>query len=290
MSILSEIQPTDRQLVIDLVRQAGVDVSTWANGKGGTAKAAVNPKYCYDWSFVEPGKVVVLNLWHREIDETGGTLTRTANLREIAHRETIPPRKRRAESMDQAILTAYTAGLPVRVIVLEGSIRKVGDPNAKTSRASKRLLDPVAWAVTDYDIATGRCTLTRGVQPISPDHQFGDEVIDGFEGAARTRFVRHRQRERDLRNKKIAQALRNNHGRLICEVPNCGFDYADRYGDIGKHYAQVHHKEPLSEAPEEGRRVTLDDLAVVCANCHVMIHIGGACRPLEGLIPLKAAA
>jgi predicted HNH restriction endonuclease len=29
----------------------------------------------------------------------------------------------------------------------------------------------------------------------------------------------------------------------------------------------------------------LADLAVVCANCHVMVHLGGGSRALETLIP-----
>ncbi|WP_422110022.1 hypothetical protein [Bradyrhizobium elkanii] len=41
---------------------------------------------------------------------------------------------------------------------------------------------------------------------------------------------------------------------------------------------------PLHKAPKEGRQVLLKDLAIVCANCHAMIHTGGQCRPLEGLI------
>ena len=114
-----------------------------------------------------------------------------------------------------------------------------------------------------------------------------DEVLEGFEGAAKRRFVLHRRREAGLRRKKLQEALRRNDGRLVCEVPNCEFDFAERYGVLGVGYAQIHHKELLSEAPKEGRKVTLDDLAVVCANCHVMIHIGGECRPLEGLISPK---
>ena len=34
-----------------------------------------------------------------------------------------------------------------------------------------------------------------------------------------------------------------------------------------------------------GREVKLKDLAVVCANCHAMIHIGGKCRPLAVVNP-----
>ena len=40
---------------MDLVKLAGVDVSDWANFKG--KHASTNPKYCYEWSFIEPGKL-----------------------------------------------------------------------------------------------------------------------------------------------------------------------------------------------------------------------------------------
>lgn len=43
--------------------------------------------------------------------------------------------------------------------------------------------------------------------------------------------------------------------------------------------------ERLSSSPIGGRQVTLKDFAIVCSNCHVMIHIHGKCRPLNGLIP-----
>jgi len=61
MADLSEIKPSRRNRVYDLVREAGVNVEDWANFKGDETKAATNPKYCYDWAFVEPGRVVVLN-------------------------------------------------------------------------------------------------------------------------------------------------------------------------------------------------------------------------------------
>ena len=72
-------------------------------------------------------------------------------------------------------------------------------------------------------------------------------------------------------------------GRLPCEVPGCAFDFLAVYGEIGTGYAQVHHRRPLSDRtrPSETR---LSELVVVCANCHVMIHRGGECRPLETLL------
>lgn len=114
-----------------------------------------------------------------------------------------------------------------------------------------------------------------------------DEEHEGFEGEQKKRFILHRTRERKLRKQKIRETLRLN-GKLVCEVQNCGFDFAERYGKLGKGYAQVHHNKPLSSAPRQGMRVTLKDLAIVCANCHVMIHHGGKCRSLDALIPSSA--
>ena len=95
---------------------------------------------------------------------------------------------------------------------------------------------------------------------------------------------RHRLRESALRNKKIQSVLSASGGRLQCEVLGCGFDYFEVYGELGREFAHVHHKNPLGDrsAPSETK---LSELAIVCANCHAMIHRGDQCRPLEGLIP-----
>jgi hypothetical protein len=47
MSVLESIRPTTSRRVIDLVQEAGVDVSDWSNFKGGAADAGRNPRYCY---------------------------------------------------------------------------------------------------------------------------------------------------------------------------------------------------------------------------------------------------
>jgi hypothetical protein len=113
---------------------------------------------------------------------------------------------------------------------------------------------------------------------------FSDLELTAVEGAVRLRLVKHRSRERALRRAKLNAATES--GRLRCEVPGCGFDFEERYGPLGRGYAQVHHLLPLA-AMDEARAVSLDDLAVVCANCHAMIHIGGKSRELKGLIPMS---
>src|SRR5262245_49422401 len=82
MMSLQDIKPDGRPRVIDLVRQAGVDVSDWARFARGRKWAAANPKYRYEWAFQEPNKVVVLNLWYRQLTETNGAITWTNNVRE----------------------------------------------------------------------------------------------------------------------------------------------------------------------------------------------------------------
>ena len=111
-----------------------------------------------------------------------------------------------------------------------------------------------------------------------------DPELSAFEGRQRHLFILHRVREARLRAAKIRQGLREGKGRLKCQVPGCGFDFFRSYGEIGHRFAIVHHKVPLAASASAGSRRSLSDLAIVCANCHVMIHRGGACRPIKSLI------
>jgi 5-methylcytosine-specific restriction protein A len=57
-------------------------------------------------------------------------------------------------------------------------------------------------------------------------------------------------------------------GRVACET--CGFDFEKVYGELGHGFIHVHHKVPLHFSGET--KSTLDDLLLVCVNCHQMIH------------------
>lgn len=114
------------------------------------------------------------------------------------------------------------------------------------------------------------------------------DIDEGFpEGAAHHRYIVHRHRERRLRKAKIAEVLKRK-GRLACEVPGCEFDFKESYGDLGNGFAHVHHKIPLSSL-KSVRNTKLDDLAIVCANCHAMIHVGGESRELDEVTPKNAS-
>jgi hypothetical protein len=142
-------------------------------------------------------------------------------------------------------------------------------PRVLTAEDEKLLRDAIAAATN--------------LTPPKADEE--DPELAAFEGEKRTYFVTHRKRESKLRDAKI-EAVKEASGKLCCEVPGCGFDFEEIYGEIGEDYIQVHHKKQLAklEAPEKTK---LSDLVVVCANCHAMIHRGGQCRTLEELIPAK---
>ncbi|MFJ7774603.1 HNH endonuclease [Streptomyces yangpuensis] len=97
-----------------------------------------------------------------------------------------------------------------------------------------------------------------------------DEEFDDYsapEGRLLMRRHQARERSKSLRKKKIASVTQRG-GRLACEA--CGFDFEEVYGDRGAGYIECHHVVPLHKAGEG--RTRLSDLALICANCHRMIH------------------
>jgi 5-methylcytosine-specific restriction protein A len=86
---------------------------------------------------------------------------------------------------------------------------------------------------------------------------------------------RRRLHERVERNPTLARAAKDFHG-YVCQV--CNFDFGEAYGSLGKNYIIAHHKTPLAELAAAGPVALspVEDFAVVCANCHAMIHAKGS--------------
>ena len=49
------------------------------------------------------------------------------------------------------------------------------------------------------------------------------------------------------------------------------FDFKEKYGSRGDGFIECHHRIPLSEAKSE-IKPKLSDFALLCSNCHRMIH------------------
>lgn len=81
---------------------------------------------------------------------------------------------------------------------------------------------------------------------------------------------RHLRRERNRKLiEKAKQEFRDKNKRLFCQA--CGFDFERKYGDIGKDYIEAHHTLPVS-AMAEGHVSKAKDIALVCSNCHRILH------------------
>ena len=70
-------------------------------------------------------------------------------------------------------------------------------------------------------------------------------------------------------------------GALSCEA--CGFDFVVKYGESGDGFAECHHKIPLADSAYTTTR--LEDLAILCANCHRMVHVR---KPMLAVDELKS--
>ena len=179
-----------------------------------------------------------------------------------------------------------------REIKLQGNKTEYRFANLRPLRGYRRrdlVVDSTSSRLPDEFIRSYALIRTPDFLSPGEDGDDADSMIEepeelvGLEGELRLRMSAHRRREGALRAAKLADGLRRGKGSLKCEVPGCGFDFSQAYGALGSGYAHVHHLRPLAEYGGVAK-TTLDDLAIICANCHAMVHRGGECRGLEDLI------
>ncbi|MEP0913069.1 HNH endonuclease [Leptolyngbya sp. GB1-A1] len=99
-----------------------------------------------------------------------------------------------------------------------------------------------------------------------PDDRQEEEEFP--EGKLLYRLHRTRERNREL-IRKAKDKRKREVGVLNCDV--CGFDFFQCYGSIGSDYIECHHTKPVSEL-KDGEKTNISDIALVCANCHRMLH------------------
>lgn len=98
------------------------------------------------------------------------------------------------------------------------------------------------------------------------------EFTEDDEGFPEGKYLlkQHLIRERNNHVVKIAKEnfIKNN-GKLFCEI--CNFDFKEFYGPIGDGYIEGHHIKPISDM-KENEETKVEDIALVCSNCHRMLH------------------
>jgi predicted HNH restriction endonuclease len=94
------------------------------------------------------------------------------------------------------------------------------------------------------------------------------DIEEAEEGRVLTRLHRIRERNRALILAKKKDVLKKLN-RLSCEA--CGFNFGTKYGPTAEGIIDVHHTKPLHTL-SEGTTTKLEDLALLCANCHRVVH------------------
>lgn len=85
-------------------------------------------------------------------------------------------------------------------------------------------------------------------------------------------LIEHLMHERNIEVVKLAKLkFKEKHsGKLFCE--NCGFDFSVKYGERGIDFIEAHHINPVSEMTNGGK-TRVEDLVMLCSNCHSIIHL-----------------
>jgi hypothetical protein len=126
---------------------------------------------------------------------------------------------------------------------------------------------------TLYEISKAKYT-----ELVEPDSTLlPEEDEEGFpEGKEVYRL--HRSRERNPKVTEAAKRKRIEQDPLLrCEI--CGFSFVEAYGQLGQGFAEAHHAVPISQQLGE-IETRVEDIALVCSNCHRMLH---RCRPWLGM-------
>ena len=100
------------------------------------------------------------------------------------------------------------------------------------------------------------------------DHQNEELIAETPEGKLLTQTHFRRERNPKLVRKK-KESVRRKIGRLACAV--CGFDFEKTYGARGADFIECHHIKPLRDL-KPGSVTRLNDLVLLCSNCHRMAH------------------
>ncbi|WP_206812549.1 HNH endonuclease [Paradesulfitobacterium ferrireducens] len=112
-------------------------------------------------------------------------------------------------------------------------------------------------------------SIIEGSHQTDVEAMYHDDEDETAFPEGRVLYRQHRSRERNKTLVARAKEKALESGSLRCQI--CGFDFYEKYGDLGKGFIECHHTIPVSEYTRTiGTK--LSDLVLVCSNCHRMLH------------------
>jgi predicted HNH restriction endonuclease len=136
-------------------------------------------------------------------------------------------------------------------------------------RSSRKLKPEIAQALIDVIVSTNPIVfefLQKNQIKLHKSKRLSQPQFQVQEGGVKEITIELQRRDPKLRTQAIAE-----YG-YKCQV--CKFDFEEFYGDLGVGYIEVHHLRPLSDR-KRAHTVTIKNVAVVCANCHRVLHRTG---------------
>lgn len=295
-SIKPLTRPSSLERIYDVVKNAGIDVSAWHDGKG---EYSTNPKFCYRWAF-EGKNVALLCLWYRNFHQVDGVWTVVGNARqEQIEREAqgsdhwdpaVRNRTKRwaksAYQLDEVIKQAMRNKLVVRVCIVDS---RSNANDLETSTADFRMLDPVPWELS-YEMLTGDYVVRRtggkgpsvvdaeetDIQrapeepvtqklPVITETSYGVGVVDQFIGNHAPQAPALKERIEYERSDKVRQlVMLRSRGRCEwCDAPG----FKTHGGEI---YLESHHVIALADKGVDH----ITNVIALCPNDHRMAHYG----------------
>lgn len=125
------------------------------------------------------------------------------------------------------------------------------------------------WLTQDLHLFVYRNILglyKQNVKQINPI-DIDDLEPNVIEGQSKLAIHMRYERNNSLIRRIKENAIKSN-PMMNCEV--CGFSFFEKYGELGKGFIEAHHIRPLSETKEI--KTSRENIALVCSNCHRMIH------------------
>lgn len=99
---------------------------------------------------------------------------------------------------------------------------------------------------------------------------FNNTQVDSAQGLTAIERKQYRLHYRIERNSGISKKVKEHKG-YICEA--CDFDFSKKYRNLGHQFIEAHHLTPISNLEIGKFEININrDFAVLCSNCHSMIH------------------